>query len=454
MKRIFSKLSQSLQGTLTLWYLGSISSIILIFVIVTSGLFLFTLQNQIDHHVHIVFTEAAQIVQQFQGEQRQELLTNLVSAKGMTIVLLSPDGSALLETNSPDVALVTEHQLQEILSSSSLYDSIPSHFTKSGIRFAAMPVQVNAGKGILAVGYSTQILYSTVNNMLLVAAGIIIFCVIPVTYFGIKQLKKQLQPLQSIALQASRINTTKSLHYRITLNNTTKELTTIQKTLNEMLSRLEEVFLSERIFFSDAAHTLKTPLAILHSQIENIQLKSKEKKELLKVIDSTNETIQDLLFLSKIGSGNHRTETVSLSLILENIAEITATLGESKKIAINSKIEKNIKINANKKMLQRALSNVAHNAVMYNNAKGSIEISLRKKRNKVVIAFSDTGVGVDTKMQKKLFDRFYRGKQHEQFGSGLGLSITKAVVDSMNGVITFNSQLGRGSKVTITLPSK
>ena len=198
MKRIFSKLSQSLQGTLTLWYLGSISSIILIFVIVTSGLFLFTLQNQIDHHVHIVFTEAAQIVQQFQGEQRQELLTNLVSAKGMTIVLLSPDGSALLETNSPDVALVTEHQLQEILSSSSLYDSIPSHFTKSGIRFAAMPVQVNAGKGILAVGYSTQILYSTVNNMLLVAAGIIIFCVIPVTYFGIKQLKKQLQPLLNL----------------------------------------------------------------------------------------------------------------------------------------------------------------------------------------------------------------------------------------------------------------
>lgn len=451
-KKILNKLNHSLQGKLTIWYLSSMSIVIAIFVVATSGLFWFTLQNQIDHHVHIVVTEASQIVQQFQGEQRQELLTNLVSAKGMTIVLLSPDGSPILETNSPDVALVTEHELQGILSSSSLYDSVPSHFTESGIRFAAMPVQVNAGKGILAVGYSTQVLYSTFTNMLLIVGGIILFCVIPVTFYGIKLLKRQLQPLQSIARQASSINTSTSLHQRIQLDKTTEELSTIQNTLNKMLSQLENVFLSERVFFSDAAHTLKTPLAVLRSQIENMRVSDKNKTELLEVIDSTNETIQDLLFLSKIGGKQQETEKVSISQLLENIADITRTLGENKNIRVDSNIEKEIYVTTNRQMLQRALSNIIHNAVIYNKDNGSIAISLKKKNDTAIIVISDSGKGVSSAEKKKIFDRFYRGKNREKSGSGLGLSISKAVFDTMGGSIVFDSRLHKGSTVTIVLP--
>lgn len=477
-KTMMKKINRSLQGKLALWYLSSVTIIIVIFLVTTGGLFWFTLQNQIDHHVHIVVTEAAQIVQRFQGEQRHSLLTNLVSAKGMTIVLLSPDGAPILETNSPDVALVTEHQLQGILSSSSLYGSTPSHFTESGIRFAALPVEVNAGKGILAVGYSTGILYSTFTNMLLIVGAIILFCVIPVTYLGFHHLKKNLKPLRSIANQAKKINTTKSLSRRIHLDQPTEELATIQATLNEMLSQLERVFISEQTFFSDSAHTLKTPLAVLRSGIENLTLGAKEKSKLLSIIDSTNETIGDLLFLSKVGNSNRKKETFSLSRLLTDLVEITTTLGESKKITVSSEIEGGVKIKSNRQLLLRALSNVAHNAVIYNKDGGSIVIKMKtsggiggknEKDGKIKITISDTGQGVAKKDLKKIFERFYRAgtgggrsssgsqsgadSRSVHSGSGLGLAITKAVITNLGGALSFDSKKGVGSTLTITLPA-
>lgn len=454
MKKTIRQLNQSLQGKLTLWYISSISAILMTLLIAISGLFWITLQNQIDHHIHIVVTEAAQIVERFQGTQRQELLTNLVSAKGMTIVLLSPDGAPILETNSPDVAIVTEHQLQGILSSSNLVHSIPSHFTESGIRFAAVPVQVNAGKGILAVGYSTQILYSTFGNMLLIVGVTVLLCVLPITYFGYRWLKKQLEPLESISNQAKKINTSKSLTRRIQLSQPTEELATIQHTLNQMLTQLEQIFESERSFFSDAAHTLKTPLAVVRSQLENLRIPVKTKQELIKVIDSTNETIQDLLFLSKVGSGYQQTEKFSLSRLLKDLVEITATLSESKQIQVQANIQPGINIRANKHLIQRAISNVVHNAVIYNRDLGSISISLSKRSGKILITVTDSGWGVAESEQPKIFERFYRGAAGQSPGSGLGLAITKAVIENLGGTVSFSSEPGTGSTVAIQLPAK
>jgi len=174
---ILQKMTRTLRGRLTLWYILSVGVIVLLLLLSVSGLFWVTLQDQIDHHVHIAVNEAKQVVENYRGEERDSLIKNLVSARGMTVVVLSPDGSAILETNSPDVALVTEHQLQKLLGSSSLYDSTPTHFTENNIRFAAMPAQVNAGKGIVAVGYSTQVLYGTLYKLVAMVLGVVFFLV-------------------------------------------------------------------------------------------------------------------------------------------------------------------------------------------------------------------------------------------------------------------------------------
>src|SRR3989344_6527720 len=218
------KINATLKGKLSMWYLSSTAFIFLFFTIAVSGLFLAVLQNQIDHHIHIAVNEAHQIVKTYHGDERNSLIKTLVSAQGMTVVVLSPDGSAILETNSPDIALPTEHQLQKILSVAKPFESTPIHFTENNIRFAAKPVQMAAGNGIVAVGYSTKILYSSFYKMLLVLAGIIIFLILPATFMSYKILKKQLQPLESISKQAKEVSDFSSLAKRIKILNPTKEL--------------------------------------------------------------------------------------------------------------------------------------------------------------------------------------------------------------------------------------
>jgi len=448
--RIVQNITSTLRGRLSLWYLTSVGLIILLFLIAVSSLFWITLKDQIDHHVHIAVNEAKQIVENYRGKERDDLIRNLVSARGMTVVVLSPDGSPILETNSPDIALVTEHQLQKVLTASSLYDSTPTHFTENNIRFAAMPATVSAGKGIVAVGYSTQILYATLYNMLLVVLGVIFFVVLPITFFGYKLLKKQLKPLESIAVQAKAVTDTSSLAKRITIVSPTYELKIIQEALNAMLSQLENIFDSERQFFSDAAHTLKTPLAVLRSQTENANLGQKDREDVLKTIDKASDTIDDLLFLSRISSRPQRLETVSLTEIMTDLSELANTLGEEKKLTISADIQKDVTIKADKQLLPRALSNIVYNAVAYNKPQGLIKLSLKKEAHLIKINVRDTGIGISQHDLSQIFSRFYRGVNTQGKGSGLGLAISKAVIESLGGKIVVSSKQNHGTITTVT----
>jgi signal transduction histidine kinase len=448
--RILQKMTNTLRGRLTLWYIVSVGLIVLLLLVSVSGLFWVTLQDQIDHHVHIAVSEAKQVVENYRGEERDSLIKNLVSAKGMTVVVLSPDGSAILETNSPDIALVTEHQLQKLLGSSSLYDLAPIHFTENNIRFAAMPAQVSAGKGIVAVGYSTQVLYGTLYKLVAVVLGVVFFLVLPIAFLGYKLLKKQLHPLESIATQAKAVTDTTSLSKRIAITTATAELRTIQDALNAMLTQLENIFTNEREFFSDAAHTLKTPLAVLRSQAENANLTQKVREDMLKTIDKANETISDLLFLSRIAGKPQKSEAVSISSIMTDLAELATTLGEDKGLTITTDIQPDIILKADKKLLQRALSNIVYNAVFYNKPQGSIHLSLKKNNDSTIISVKDTGIGVSKNDMPQLFTRFFRGANAENQGSGLGLAISKAVVENMGGKVTLTSALDKGTTVSAT----
>lgn len=448
--RILQKMTNTLRGRLTLWYIVSVGLIVLLLLVSVSGLFWVTLQEQIDHHVHIAVSEAKQVVENYRGEERDSLIKNLVSAKGMTVVVLSPDGSAILETNSPDIALVTEHQLQKLLGSNSLYDSAPTHFTENNIRFAAMPAQVSAGKGIVAVGYSTQVLYGTLYKLVAVVLGVVFFLVLPIAFLGYKLLKKQLNPLESIATQAKAVTDTSSLSKRIAITSATAELRTIQDAFNAMLTQLESIFTNEREFFSDAAHTLKTPLAVLRSQAENANLTQKVREDMLKTIDKANETISDLLFLSRIAGKHQKSEAVSISSIMMDLAELATTLGEDKGLTITADIQPDIILKADKKLLQRALSNIVYNAVFYNKPQGSIHLSLKKNNDSTIISVKDTGIGVSKNDMPQLFTRFFRGTNAENQGSGLGLAISKAVVENMGGKVTLTSALHKGTTVSAT----
>ncbi len=152
---------KTLRGRLTLWYLTSTLFVFLVLSVTLSSLLWITLHNQIDHHLLTVVNEARQVVENYQGVEREELLRNLVSTQGMTVVLLSPDGAPLLQTNSPDLAVISEHQIQQVVSSGKIAITKPVHFTAGEVRFSVTPVMESGGKGTLAVGYSLRIIEHT-----------------------------------------------------------------------------------------------------------------------------------------------------------------------------------------------------------------------------------------------------------------------------------------------------
>jgi signal transduction histidine kinase len=348
-----NRLFKTLRGKISLWYLTSIGIIFSLFTTAIGVVFWYTLQEQIDHHVHVVVNEARQILVNNQDDERDALIRSLVSTQGMTVILLSPDGSPILETNSPDVAIVAENRLQNILTTLNLDTSTPKHFTQGNLRFAALPVQLSAGIGIVAVGYSTQVLQATLNILIVIIMLVVIFLILPTTFLGYQLLKNQLQPLEDISSQSQAVSDLSSLAKRIKLNKPTQELETIQKALNTMLSRLEQVFLREREFFADAAHALKTPLAVLSSQIESSAISKKSKFELLSTIDSTASTIQDLLLVSTIGTSSQSKMRISISSIMNDLSELATTLGQTKNIKVLSEIQPQVYLTADKQLLVR-----------------------------------------------------------------------------------------------------
>jgi len=448
MKKVIKKMTSSLRGRLSLWYFFSVGIFSLI-VMGAMGFFIkFTLLDQIDHHVHIAVTEAKQITENYQGQEREDLIKNLVNGQGMTVVILSPDGAPILETNSPDTAIATEHELQKIMLTQTLADSTPTHFTERDVRFAVMPAQIKAGKGVVAVGYSTKVIYAAFYNMILIIIAGLIFIVTPLSFFGYKLLKKHLAPLEMISGQAESISS-RNLSHRIHTKSSTEELLSIENALNQMLAKLERIFDGEREFFSDAAHTLKTPLARLRAQVETSSLGSTKKDELFATIDEASSTIQDLLYLSKLGRIDAEKEEVDLSKIVKKLTELATTLATTQNILVKSDIISDIHVQGDRKLLERALANIIQNAVLYNRNSGTVDIRLSQYKDHINLVISDTGLGIHTDDLSKIFNRFFRGRNTTVKGSGLGLAISKAIIEAMDGTIELESKYNTGTTVTV-----
>lgn len=449
MKNVIRKMTSSLRGRLSLWYFFSVGVFSLIVMGAMAFFIKFTLLDQIDHHVHIAVTEAKQITENYQGLEREDLIKNLVNGQGMTVVILSPDGAPILETNSPDTAVATEHELQKIILTQTLAESTPIHFTESDVRFAVMPAQVKAGKGVVAVGYSTKVIYAAFYNMILIVVAGLLFIVTPISLLGYKLLKNHLAPLEMISAQAESISS-RNLSHRIHTKSSTEELISIENALNQMLAKIERVFDGEREFFSDAAHTLKTPLARLRAQVETSGFGSAKKAELFATIDEASSTIQDLLYLSKLGRIETEQEDVDLSKIVKKLTELATTLATTRDIEVISDIISDIHIQGDRKLLERALANIIQNAVLYNRDNGTVKIHLSQHKDCIKLIVSNTGLGIHKEDMPKIFNRFFRGRNTQVKGSGLGLAISKAIIETMGGTIKLESKHNLGTIVAIT----
>jgi heavy metal sensor kinase len=281
---------------------------------------------------------------------------------------------------------------------------------------------------------------------------------------GLWLASRALSPVDRLTRAAERIGRG-NLSERVEEHRSRDEIGRLGATFNQMISRLEQAFERERRFTADASHELKTPLAVLRGDIEVALRRERTPEEYQRVLQSSLEEIarltkltEDLLTLARSDEGESvlELEQVQLDQLASEARVYIAPLADSAGVALSYDAPASpVVVEGDQKRLKQLLVNLLDNAIKYTPAGGSARLALAVEDANAVIEVTDTGRGIPAAALPHIFERFYRQtdpRDSRVTGFGLGLAISKWIVDAHGGSIEVNSREGRGSSFTVRLP--
>lgn len=225
---------------------------------------------------------------------------------------------------------------------------------------------------------------------------------------------------------------------------------------------------SERIrtdFIANISHELKNPLTAILGFLEilnNEEINESERKKYLQIVyrnvKRLIDLVENLLFLSSIEGGNYISKTsISIKDLINETVELYKNKITEKNIDLIVDISNDLPfIQANEFQLKQVFINLLDNAIKYSSNNDKIIIKVYNERDYVRIDFCDTGVGIPSNEKDRVFERFYKvdkSREKNSNGAGLGLSIVNNILESMNGKIEVQSELGKGSTFSVFIPT-
>lgn len=293
-------------------------------------------------------------------------------------------------------------------------------------------------------------------NVFLSASGIIIFIIILIivlcifiSHFLTVQL---LEPIKKLADSID--DNSSSVGY--------KELEPFMNRIREQHEDILASAKSRQDFTANVSHELKTPLTAISGYAELIENRMVDEEkvihfsaEIRKNADRLVSLINDIIRLSELDHKESTPEFVSLDLyeIAEERLELLRSNAREKNIQISLKGE-NCMVLSNKGMLIELIDNLVQNAIRYNVQNGMVEVCVDHNKNHAVLKVSDSGIGIPKDEQKRVFERFYRvdkSRSRETGGTGLGLAIVKHIVEIHDGSIELESEVKKGTSITVYL---
>lgn len=270
-----------------------------------------------------------------------------------------------------------------------------------------------------------------------------------------------LRPLPILNRQAQTISEN-HLERRLPLTSTKDEFNALAATLNQFLDRLEYAFKQQKRLIANAAHELKTPLAIMRLTLYNMKMdiiSNNEEKlsELVKQVMHMERQVKTLLDLSVLNiTKDICLKRVELHELLASLAADYHIMAESAGITLYTELLEALVVLGDEDKLYRAFSNLLDNAIKYNHSGGEIHLTAQKTGLHVTVVLSNTGPSLPKEEEDKVFEPFYRGdksREQEPGGVGLGLPIVKRIVELHNGRITFRGTPEGLVEVQVTLPA-
>ena len=310
-----------------------------------------------------------------------------------------------------------------------------------------------------------------------IATTIIILLSSVCTYF---LTKKTLTPLQKLTSEVSQIQA-QNLSTQLAVPNSKDEIAQLTSSFNEMLTRLDNAFSTQKQFSANAAHELRTPLAVLQTNLEVFEKKQEpemvEYRQLFTMIKEQtarlSQLVGTLLDMTNLKSVP-RTDHVSLEELVDEVFCDLDPVAEKAGISIHfddsssqdlytdvhtpdaSALNNNIlNITGSYVLLYRAVYNLVENAIKYNRPNGSVTVSVKEKNGQAMILVKDTGIGISPENQKKIFDPFFRvdkSRSRAMGGAGLGLALVDSIAKEHGGTVKVLESSETGSTIALMLP--
>lgn len=434
-----------------------------------------TLINSIDNELRL----GAELLQKDFAQSNQTLL-GYARGNKWVLVLNQPSVGNFERTNiyaqvfeqngqlvasSPNLPLALEIEpdlFQRALNGEPVVQTITTPEGYS-VRELLMPLQFrNQVIGVLQMArpmFETERALRVLLWVLLVAGVIVLAAA---ARGGVWLTRAALRPIDQITATAQSIVRAEDLSRRVPVPEPADELQRLTVTINELLARMEAMFVAQRRFVADVSHELRTPLAAMQGNLEVLSRGAARDPQLLQesLTDMRSEVnrlirmVNDLLLLTQSEAGLQlRHEPVELdSLIFEVHRELRPLAGG---LQLRIGAIDQVVIYGDRDRLKQALLNLTVNALQHTPAGGTVTLNLGQEGGTAWMQVRDTGIGIEPENLPFIFDRFYRAERSRSRavgGAGLGLAIVKWIAEAHGGTIEVESTPHVGSCFTLRLP--
>ena len=268
-----------------------------------------------------------------------------------------------------------------------------------------------------------------------------------------------LRPLQNLGKQMGEIQI-KNLQTPIVSGNADNEIAQLTNAFNKMLSRLGTNFAEQKQFSANAAHELRTPLAVIRTRLEVLgksnTVEIEEYKDTIAMIttqiDRLSHVIDVLLEMTELKSAE-KTDHISLADMVEEILYDLAAIAEARGITV-VQTAGNAEIIGNDTLIYRAIYNLIENAIKYNRDGGKVIIAIEAQENLAVVRISDTGSGIEKSEWEHIFEPFFRidkSRSRSMGGAGLGLALVREIAKEHSGNAKVVKSSTEGTTIALSL---
>lgn len=385
------------------------------------------------------------------------------AAPGVYVQLATLDGTVLGRSAS----LGSSGQLPvtaEMVELARRGDSVSLTVSLGGerIRIHSRPVQLSRLTLLVQVGQSLHFVESAMRNatvVLSLAGAITLVLTIGATWVIAGRM---LLALSRITAAAEAIAETGDVERPIPADASGDEAGRLGRALQRTTTRLRQLLATQRNLLADTAHELRNPLTVVQTNLDLLRLdldpatREEVVDETLREVERMSRLVDDLLLLAEVESQEPaRYEPVRLDEIARGVAQDLRDRLRGQQLTVIA--DEPIVVHGDAEQLRRVVVNLVENAIQYAGEGATIRVEVMRDGRRARLVVSDNGPGIDAEHLPHIFDRFYRidsARRRSTGGTGLGLAIVKEIVAAHGGRVEVQSEPGRETSFTITLPAE